>query len=215
MIIAGIDGCRGGWVAALQPLAEREAPYEVRVVARIEELTEVAQAAIDMPIGLLAEPAPGGRACDRLARRRLGRRACCVFTPPSRALLDAQSFDEVRGRGLNRQAFSLLPRIRELDRFLTPARQRRFCEAHPELAFQRLLGAPVRHTKRTPRGQRERLAALRLDRVPARPPGAADDDVLDALVLGRVARGIAEGTAQRLPPRPPRDRRGLRMEIWY
>jgi len=49
-----------------------------------------------------------------------------------------------------------------------------------------------------------------LDRRLAKP-----DDLLDACVLCWQAERLARGTAKRLPLRPERDARGLRMEIWY
>ena len=47
--------------------------------------------------------------------------------------------------------------------------------------------------------------------------GASKDDVLDALVGLSVAMRIANGAYRgRLPEDdPPRDDRGLQMEIWY
>jgi predicted RNase H-like nuclease len=43
----------------------------------------------------------------------------------------------------------------------------------------------------------------------------AADDVLDAYALTWTALRIATGEARRLPSDPPRDRKGLRMEVWY
>jgi len=192
--------------------------------------------AIDMPIGLLDAPRPGGRPCDTAARRELGPRGSSVFSPPSRAVLGARSFAETRGFGLSLQAFHLLPKIREVDAALTPARQRTAREVHPELVFRRLAGRPSKHAKRTPEGLRERLAILRadgrstppgsrrldvasLDRLRAdtpRPEGVtfARDDLVDALALAVAAEDIAAGRSRRRPDRPARDARGLRMEIW-
>jgi predicted RNase H-like nuclease len=46
--------------------------------------------------------------------------------------------------------------------------------------------------------------------------GVRPDDVLDACACCWTAQRIFEGAARRLPEgEPPRDRRGLRMEIWY
>ncbi len=47
----------------------------------------------------------------------------------------------------------------------------------------------------------------------ARP--AQPDDLLDAIVAVWTARRVAEGVAERLPPDPLVDRRGLRMEIVF
>ncbi len=50
-------------------------------------------------------------------------------------------------------------------------------------------------------------------RWPRRLVGA--DDILDACALVLAAQRILTRQAVRLPPAPPTDARGLRMEIWY
>ena len=50
---------------------------------------------------------------------------------------------------------------------------------------------------------------------PFRRTQVAPDDLLDAYVLTRTACRIATGQASRVPPAPPVDSRGLRMEIWF
>ena len=186
--------------------------------------------AVDIPIGLLAEQQPGGRDCDRCARRLLGRRASSVFTPPTRPLLDATHYAQVRGHGLSIQAFNILPKIREVDRVMTPALQQRVYEAHPELAFQALAGQPIQDRKKTVAGREERL--LILENIPSplfygirtafghilhacKRADVAPDDILDAYVLMWTARRIWRAQAQRVPCNPLYDARGLRMEIWY
>lgn len=219
----GVDGCRGGWVA----VRLEAGAASVRVVATFAEVLGLAprgSVAVDMPIGLLDAPEPGGRACDRLARAMLGPRAASVFSPPSREALRAPSF----ARGLSLQAWNLAPKVREVDACMTPALQERVVEAHPELAFAALGRGPCAHPKRTAEGRRERIA--RLGRIEGRPfrallraPLAAlragdavarPDDVLDACALAHLASRHERGAATRMPAEPPRDARGLRMEIW-
>jgi predicted RNase H-like nuclease len=186
--------------------------------------------AVDMPIGLLETPQPGGRSCDQLARRLLRRRASSVFSPPGRLVLQATHYDQVRGHGMSRQAFGILPKIRELDHLITPAHQTVVYEAHPELAFMQLAGAPMRHNKKTAAGRAERLEALRRAAIPrytALPTAVqravhtyprtrvAYDDLLDACVLLKTSYRLATAQAQRLPATPELDAKGLRMEIWY
>lgn len=164
--------------------------------------------AIDMPIGL----AEGDRACDKAARRLLGPRKSSVFAPPSREAINARAWSPPLGISI--QCYHLLPRIRELDAWITPGRQRRVREAHPELAFALLAGRPMRHPKRTLAGRRERMRALRaVDLAPDAPPppGAAWDDLLDACALRWSADRMARGEALVLGG--GKDARGLRMEI--
>lgn len=210
--LLGVDGCRGGWLAADDHGGLRLCRDFAEVLAGEAPGTRVA---VDMPLGLPDEP--GSRECDRLARRLLGRRACSVFNPPARRHLGARNFSEVSGLSL--QGFHLLAKIRELDGWITPELQESCAEAHPELAFLRLAGRPL-PPKRSPEGREARLALvpearahLEARRWPRRL--VAPDDILDAFALVRTARRMAEGTALVLPDPPPRDARGLRMEIRY
>src|ERR1700752_3617388 len=162
---AGVDGCRAGWVVVLaHPLAHHAQEHQVTICAGFDEvlalLPTAVVSAVDIPIGLLAERQPGGRDCDRCARRLLGRRASSVFTPPTRPLLDAMHYAQVRGHGLSIQAFNILSKIREVDRVMTPALQQRVYEAHPELAFQALARHPIRESKKTVAGREARLQVL-------------------------------------------------------
>jgi predicted RNase H-like nuclease len=233
--VAGVDGSRGGWVVALFPSGVSGIRQGLlRLATSFEEVLSLDPAAdvlaVDIPIGLSAERRPGGRGCDREARRLLGPRRSSVFSPPWRGALEARRYDQVRSEGLTIQCFNILPRIREVDRAMTAALQARVRESHPELAFLRLAGAPLGHPKRTPAGRRERLRALRraprgfveaMGRVfrdgtgPLRRRDAAPDDLLDACVLAWTALRIARGGARRLPQEPEVDSRGLRMEIWW
>lgn len=208
MIVAGVDGCRGGWTVALANLDEL---VDLRVVPTFAEVLALraAAVAVDMPIGL---PDVGPRACDVEARRRLGPRRSSVFPAPVRRMLDAGTCEEAKAiGGLPRQTYHLLAKIREVDALMTPRQQRTIVEAHPELCFARLLGEPCRAPKRTPQGRAERqiVASIAIDRPP---PGAAWDDVLDACALVETARRLATGTVERLGD-GSRDRVGLRCEI--
>ncbi|MHB8604759.1 MAG: DUF429 domain-containing protein [Thermoplasmatota archaeon] len=227
-LVAGVDGCRAGWLAAFAP-AKGQGRVEWAVCATFRDLLkhpkDARVIALDMPIGLLAVSEEGGRTCDREARKLLGpKRSTSVFSPPSRAHLNGR----VR-RGLTEQTRNLLPKIREVDDAMTRQLEARIYEAHPELTFTRAAGHPMRESKKGERGRRERLAALEATRDPvfagvretvafARqilpPKGVGSDDILDALALLWTARRIAAGKAQRIPQRLEREpRRKLRMAI--
>jgi predicted RNase H-like nuclease len=233
--VAGVDGCPAGWIVALA-CTRHEDLHALQFVLcpHFDDVLHLDAAptviAVDMPIGLLSEPQPGGRLCDRQARRLLGRRASSVFSPPSRRILHAVYYDEVRTQGMSRQAFGILPKIREVDRLMTPALQNTIYEAHPELAFTAAAGAPMRYNKKTAAGREERLQVLEQTSAPRLPhpsqllsrglnalkrTQAAADDLLDAMVLTRTAYRIATARATCLPPDPPADSLSLRMEIWF
>ncbi len=232
-MIVGVDGCRAGWVVARQ---DPGAPCPtLQVVTRFDAvlaaLPDMARVAVDMPIGLLDVPRPGGRACDIAARQALPpSRKSSVFSPPGRRALDATGYADAQranGAGLSLQAFHLLPRMREVDAVLTPALQARVFEAHPELAFLRLGSGDVPPPKRSAAGRDWRRTALAsvwgesltavVDAALAatRRTQAQPDDLLDALVLVIVAAHAVAGTVRVLPPTPTaeRDARGLAMQI--
>ncbi len=233
--VAGVDGCRGGWVALLVDTQKaRLHRPEIRVCTGFGEVLALSEnltvLAVDIPIGLLEKPQRGGRLCDQEARRLLGRRASSVFSPPSRRVLQAENYSQVRRQGLTCQAFGILPKIREVDRLMTPGLQAKVYEAHPELTFRALTGHPMRFNKKTAKGRRERLEVLKNGPViwleefarrlavtsndfPRRQ--VAPDDLIDAAALAYTALCIARKEAFCLPLHPPLDRKGLRMEIRY
>jgi predicted RNase H-like nuclease len=241
-LVAGVDGCRAGWVVVLAETTRDARGMSAEVaVARdfngVLALTRDARVVgVDMPIGLLDAAVPGGRDCDRHARRLLGRpRACSVFTPPARAALAGESYrvalsvnraSSAACLGISIECFGLFPRLREVDAALTadPALAERVREVHPELSFRELSGGAtgLSEPKRSARGRSRRAALLRprfarLARaLGRRSAGVADDDVLDAHAVAWSAARIARDRAACLPGRPaPRDARGLSMAIWY
>jgi predicted RNase H-like nuclease len=229
MRVAGLDGCAGGWVMVVAAL-DGGGRYTVDGVERIPDLGalagrleagELASVGIDIPIGL---PPTGRRRCDVEARRMIGPRRSSVFPAPVRGVLGATTHADatrrsraVSGTGLSRQAFGLLPKVREADGFVTPRLQRHVFEVHPEVSFTALAGRPMAHYKKTPAGRAERLDTLgrvfgdgvvdgrwRLD-------GTSPDDVLDALAVAWSAGRRLTRTHVQLGGEL--DDRGLRMEI--
>ena len=241
-LVAGVDGCRAGWVVVLTETAcvDGAASAEVAVAHDFRGVLELAREArvvgVDMPMGLLDAAVSGGRECDRQARRLLGwPRACSVFTPPVRDALSRASYrralsvnraSSAARLGISIECFGLFPRLREVDEALTadPALAERVTEIHPELSFRALAGASIGlgEPKRSPRGLSRRLALLRpvfpsLRRtLQRRLGGVAADDILDAHAVAWSAARVARDGAVCLPSRPaPRDARGLPMAIWY
>jgi predicted RNase H-like nuclease len=225
---AGTSGraAGGGGGASVLTGSEAAGQLVIEVVRRLDAAIadvaagRLAAIAVDMPIGL---PDRGPRACDIAARQRLGARRSSVFPTPVRAALDAPTYAEAlarsraaSGRGLSRQAFNLLAKMAELDAIIRPELQDQVVEAHPEMAFARLAGRPAAHPKRTAEGRAERLAVLDRaglgDLSAVRLPGAAPDDVLDAVALTLTAARVRDGVAERLGD-GTRDARGLCMEV--
>jgi predicted RNase H-like nuclease len=167
----------------------------VAVVRRLREALDLAPGtvAVDIPIGL-PEASGTRRACDVDARRALGPRRSSVFPAPSRAALRLHRW--APGHGLTKQAWNLVPKVIEADDLWCE----RLHECHPELSFALLAGEPLPSRKATPAGRADRRLLLR-EALPEadtllRLPGAADDDVLDALACLWSARRIAAGAAE-------------------
>lgn len=226
--VAGVNGCREGWVAVLVEHGRRgvnrvwyrrcDSFQDILNLAPPPEVT-----AVDIPIGLLDAPSVGGRECDRLARRILGRpRSSSVCSPPIRSALRTASDEAAASVGLTRQSLGLLQKVSEVDSHITLKIQRKVFEVHPEGSFSAMGGSAMKHDKRSRLGRDERLGALApfYPRIKnqiqvEKPRGVGIDDLLDAYALAWTAMRIASGKAKRIPKNPPLDARGLRMEIWY
>lgn len=228
MHIAGVDGCREGWLCVEE--------YEGRLTGRIfrsfpELLAGLPGAsiiAVDIPIGL---PEQGKRDCDVAARRALSpTRTSSVFPTPVQGILLEERYSDanlkqrgIDGRGLSRQAFAILPKIRDVNLTLqpNPALQQRVREIHPEVSFAFWnWGVPMQHRKSSPAGQRERERLIDAE-WPGQRAAILDrlqghyeiDDLNDAFAALWTARRIANGTARVLGDQSI-DKYGLRMEMW-
>jgi len=236
--VAGVDGCKAGWIAVLRNLADRQ-DLRLQLFATFADLLafepHLAIIAVDMPIGLPDRIPPGGRGPEKAARRHLGMRQSSVFTVPSRAAVyeddyrtacaTAQKTSEPPKK-VSKQCFHLFPKIREIDALMTPELEARVYEVHPELAFWRLNGEaemslPKKVKSRAnPEGldqRRDLLVTKGLDRafLDRKPPrGCGRDDLLDAAANNLIAERIHLGEAEPFPENVQRDGKGLRMAIW-
>lgn len=233
MFVAGVDGCKGGWVAVFRHMKTgRSFPRFVTTLTEVLDAPErPAWIAVDMPMGFADDALKGGRDCEKAARAILGPagRASCVFSAPCRGALAAKDYPSANTRnrkaagiGLSKQAWNLFSKMREVDALLRAQPTVPIFESHPELCFGRLAGTPLRAAKKTKEGQAARLALLAkagfgdlpewLDLFPRK--YVAPDDVIDAAVVCLTALRRAKGTAERLPEQAPKDRYGIEMAIW-
>ena len=191
--VLGIDGAPGGWVGAL--VFAGEVSWYGGSLASLVSLGAAA-VAIDIPLAL---PVDGRRrACEVLARERLGRQRSSVFFAPPAAVLDAGThaeasvFSRAAGSvGVSLQTWHIVPKIREalsVDGLV---------ECHPEVSFREL--GTVTASKKTPLGRQERADLLRswvpFELPRPRPARAAVDDCLDALVCAWTAARWLRGEA--------------------
>lgn len=225
--LAGVDGCRNGWIVALAGGWPCGAPVEIRFCGDFAEVLRITAecdaVAVDMPIGLPGDAEP--RSCDLEAQRVLGAQRSSIFLAPPRRALDARDprefqriHREIRGVGAGLPVWAIVPKMLEVNLAFEADSdlQRRVFEFHPELIWKRLAGGRKLASKKTPAGILDRVAVLNatagmwtsresyeLDGKPA------IDDVLDAI------SGIAAAAAFIARPEKavPRNARGLRMEI--
>jgi len=230
-IVCGADGCKKGWVVLTRDLDAGSVSW--RLCASARELFHSGPSlqviALDIPIGL---PGRGPRTCDLEARKLLGRgRASSVFPAPIRPVLAASSYEaacqirfQEEGKKLSRQAWAIVPKIREVDQVLCQdlKLQSLVREVHPEVSFFFLAGGrPMRHSKKSREGKEERRKLLepmfghwlQTALAERRSLASNEDDILDAFVALWTAERIASGVSQTIPVMPPKDSFGLRMEI--
>jgi predicted RNase H-like nuclease len=207
--VLGVDGARGGWVGVRWDGASLSCLFEASLAGLLAAAGPIAVAAVDMPIALVGE---GTREAEDLARRLLGPRRSSLFQSPCLGALDFADDDYAGanawskatvGRGLSKQAWFLVPKIREV-RAVAASSTVPVREAMPELTFRAMLGDVVPHPKTTWSGQalRRRLLAEHGIDLPDDPGPAgrvAPDDLLDAGALAWSAHRIAGGTAERVP----------------
>jgi predicted RNase H-like nuclease len=197
--LAGIDGCRAGWVAVV----EDGDAIEMRVLHSEDELlglmSQCLVVGIDIPIGLTDS---GPRACDRHARRHLGRRASSVFPAPLRPLLALRDYveanrisRELQKRGISKQGWAIVPKVAQIDRLLQRHHELRgrVYEVHPEVSFAAWNREPLAASKHQSEGRavRRKLVTETFGALPPVPRGASEDDVLDAFAALWTARRIA------------------------
>lgn len=212
----GVDGCPYGWFSI--GLDDSDG-YEVQAFTTFRELLthyrEAKLVLVDIPIGLL-EDGPGERACEPMARARLGPRRSSVFPVPPRVLVHKKVKKKMNyacthelsksircEKGISRQTYNIMGKIDEVDRIMTNRCREaspRIREVHPEVCFWALNGKkPMRHSKKDYRGIEERVEVLKCHQPLTEKicdssckylwkQQAAGDDILDALAAAVTAK---------------------------
>jgi predicted RNase H-like nuclease len=233
--IAGVDGCKGGWVVAYAPADDLAAVKIKRFENFAEILNRQPQFAlvfIDIPIGLEKDR---GRECDKQAREKLGwPRRNSVFPAPLFPALKAwrpEEYEEAKEltrknhhlhKGLNKQSHALFKKIHEVNKQMTPELQDQIIETHPELIFAALNRGRTLESKKTSLGEKQRLRLLSRhfpgikNKLENPPQGVGRDDIFDAFACLWAAHQYQHSpdACDRLP-KPPRDAKGLKMEMVF
>jgi predicted RNase H-like nuclease len=221
-VIAGVDGCKNGWIAVSEMNDGHIEVGQFNTIAEILRRNPDLMV-IDIPIGLVDT---GLRLADQQARSRLKSRGCCVFNAPLRGMLECADHmtasklgRQIHRKGITVQTWAIIPKIKEVDREISPTLQTRIREGHPEVSFSVMNGGdPIPIKKVSTPGRKARLELLTAyfpeirSNVQKYPKWR--EDVIDGYAMLWTARRIQQGLAIALPERPFKDSRGLSMQIW-
>ncbi len=231
----GIDSCSYGWVSFI--LNQKQ--WNIEIFRNINSLWKKYYDSklilIDIPIGLRSEGAKA-RLCDTAARIYLTKkRSSSIFPTPCRKALDASSYQEANninreltGKGLSKQTYNIMSKIKEVDTLLKKDHQASdiIIESHPEVCFTALKNKkPLGFYKKTQKGIEQRFTLLNSFNNFKKNPldfaknnfkrnDLAIDDVLDAWVLA-VSASKGKSALNFFPKSYEFDMKGFPMRIAF
>lgn len=224
----GVDGCKGGWIAAVLQDGKLQINKYDSMKTILSMYPEFDEFLIDMVIGL---PSNGAHVRpDAEARRLIPGRTSTIFAVPSRQAVYADTEEEqveenkkALGKGLAKQTMAIIPKIRELDSFLNTEIQYKnvIKESHPEVCFARLNGAVIMTKKSYYEGMSERIHILKkfididdnLVLTKAKELKCNADDIVDTICLSVSANLEYQGKGETIPAEPMMDNNGLVMRM--
>lgn len=153
MSIAGIDGCKKGWL-----LVKYSNNYSFGVYQNISELIkdneDLKRILIDIPIGLSSKKLE--RTIEKKLRSELKNKHSSVFNPPCREALYEKDYItakqkniEIEGKSLSIQSYNISKKIKEIDEYLSLNPQIEIIESHPELCFKYLNNGNILLSKKS------------------------------------------------------------------
>lgn len=227
----GVDGCNGGWIAAVIDQGE----LRIERYRDIGELTSkyisFDNMLIDMVIGLPGNIEQYERRPDSTARCLIAPRTSTIFAVPSRqAVYENSEAAQIKanklalGKGLSKQTMALIPKMREMDEFLFKNENYKnvIKESHPEVCFARLNRAVVMSRKAEFEGLVERVNILsqflpdltcQFITDKAKELKCNADDIADAICLAITANFDLQGKSEAIPQVVSLDDNGLRMQM--
>ena len=233
-IVAGVDGCKAGWLCVAKDLDTGLITSAVFRNAQLllQQKQEPLIIAVDIPIGLTEA---GPRLCDIEARKLLDfPRRSSVFPAPVRPALKARTREEadairraVEGLGVPAQSFGIYSKVFEFDEILSlqPHLKDRVKEVHPEVCLWAWNNKrAMLYNKKSSGGRVERhelvvkhfgVEAVEEARAKYLVKCVSHDDIYDAFAALWTAERIFEGKAGVIPDPSPCDAMGLHMEMWY
>ncbi len=243
-VFVGVDSCRAGWFAVFLAMEnDQNCNWETGLFPNFSSLIDFLKKnygqaepliLIDIPIGL-KNGGSGERTSDTGARRILKARKSSIFPVPCREAVYAENYEKaceinkkLTGKSISRQAWNIVPKIRDVDAFLARNEILRETvkETAPEVCFQAFTGSPMRSTKKSPDGFFERIKALKsiclvADKIAAsalskyRRKEVAKDDILDALAAAVTAKMGQRYGFECVPCEPEKDSEGLNIQMVF
>ena len=225
----GVDGCRGGWIAAVITRGALKIERYETIEDIVKKFASFNELLIDMPIGFPSNQ--DDIRPDSMARKMLPSRTSTIFSVPSRSAVYAVlEEDQIKmnkksiGKGLSKQSMAIIPKMRELDVFLQEHTQYKnvIKESHPEICFARLNGSVVMSKKSNDDGLEERLSILgrylpQLSKsmilMKSKELRCNSDDIIDATCLALTGRLSTLGKTESIPEKPSKDSTGLMMQM--
>lgn len=243
-VFVGVDGCRAGWFSVfLEGESEADCSWKVEIFPEFSFLIDFLEnnyryaeplILIDIPIGL-KDGGTGERLSDKRAREILKTRKSSIFPVPCREAVYAETYEKacevnakLSGKRISKQAWNIVPKIRDVDRFLLKNKGYRenVREVGPEICFQALAGFPMKYSKKEVEGFLERKETLSklfkyVDEIieytlsKYRRKELAKDDILDALGAALTAmKGSTYGFVY-VPEEAETDGMGLKIQMVY
>lgn len=224
MRVLGVDGWSRGWIGIELYDGRFAADHVALTLADIIKSNYYDVITVDIPLGLLDR---GFRQADIESKKELGPRSSSVFMTPPRPVLNQDLFATANalsrvltGSGLSQQSYALRHRVLEADELFDDGETLPFFETHPEVSFTKMGDGPASFSKKTWRGQHDRMLLLEAHgiAIPAELGEAAQvppDDILDAAAAAWSAHRIANGLCGTIPRPPQLNERGQRVAIWY
>jgi 8-oxo-dGTP diphosphatase len=225
----GVDGCKGGWIAAVYDHGNlRIEKYNV-IEEIIERYPHFNDFLIDMVIGFPSNQ--GHIRPDTTARSLIPGRTSTIFAVPSREAVymntEAEQIEankRILEKGLAKQTMAIMTKMRELDVFLNANSQYKnvIKESHPEVCFARLNGTVVMSKKVDFDGMSERVHILKkyipdleisVILTKAKELKCKADDIVDAICLAVTANLNCQGKGDSIPAEPMYDDNGLMMRM--
>ena len=243
-VFVGVDGCSAGWFAIfLIAENEKKCEWKTGLFPKFSFLIDFLKKQyeqveflilIDIPIGLKSGGS-GERLSDVEARRILKTRKSSIFPVPCRESVYSENYEkacevnqELTGKRISKQAWNIVPKIRDVDSFLVENEiyREKVKEVAPEICFQTFTVFPIKSSKKNIDGFYERIKALRsvclfTDEVVEaalsryRRKEVAKDDILDALAAAVTAKMGYKCGFEYVPCKPEIDSKGLKIQMVY